>query len=138
MLSCLDVAFPTAGIGTELLADREKNEVTRRGSPFERSPVPMARAHRPTRGLFGVLSELDPEIGTGWRSGVDSNSRFRLFSAKTANFRVFHSPHGNPRKAEVGRPYDCGVAVTLCDRIHVHRRTFLVERHHFKIIPQAP
>jgi hypothetical protein len=29
MLSCLDVAFPTAGIGTELLAHREKIEVTR-------------------------------------------------------------------------------------------------------------
>jgi hypothetical protein len=38
---------PTAGIGTELLAHREKIEVTRRGSPFERSPVPMDRAHRP-------------------------------------------------------------------------------------------
>src|SRR5258708_28268781 len=38
---------PTAGIGTELLAHREKIEVTRSGSPFERSPVPMARAHRP-------------------------------------------------------------------------------------------
>jgi hypothetical protein len=37
---------PTAGIGTELLAHREKIEVTRSGSPFERSPVPMDRAHR--------------------------------------------------------------------------------------------
>jgi hypothetical protein len=27
-------AFPTAGIGTELLADREKIEVTRGGSSF--------------------------------------------------------------------------------------------------------
>jgi hypothetical protein len=45
--SCLNVAFPTAGIGTELLARREKIEVTRSGSPFERSPVPMRRAHRP-------------------------------------------------------------------------------------------
>jgi len=33
---------PTAGIGTELLAHREKIEVTRNGSPIERSPVPMA------------------------------------------------------------------------------------------------
>jgi hypothetical protein len=38
---------PTADIGTELVAHREKIEVTRRGSPFERSPVPMDRAHRP-------------------------------------------------------------------------------------------
>jgi hypothetical protein len=37
---------PTADIGTELLANREKIEVTRSGSPFERSPVPMGRAHR--------------------------------------------------------------------------------------------
>jgi hypothetical protein len=37
---------PTAGIGTELLAHREKIEVTRSGAPFERSPVPMGHAHR--------------------------------------------------------------------------------------------
>jgi hypothetical protein len=36
-----------AGIGTELLAPRERIEVTRSGAPFERSPVPMGRAHRP-------------------------------------------------------------------------------------------
>ena len=34
-----------AGIGTELLAHREKIEVTRNGSPSERSPVPIGRAH---------------------------------------------------------------------------------------------
>src|SRR5260370_36568368 len=39
--------LPTAGIGTELVAHREKIEVTRSGSPFERSPVPTGRAHRP-------------------------------------------------------------------------------------------
>src|SRR3984893_2671072 len=38
---------PTAGIGNELLAHREKIEITRSGSPFERSPVPMRRAPRP-------------------------------------------------------------------------------------------
>jgi hypothetical protein len=59
----------------ELVAHGEKIEMTRSSSAFERSPVPMARAHRPTRVLFGVLSELDPEIGTGWRSAVDSNSQ---------------------------------------------------------------
>jgi hypothetical protein len=53
--SCLDVAFPTAGIGTELLADREKIEMTRNGSPFERSPVPMASAHpRHTRAVCAI------------------------------------------------------------------------------------
>jgi hypothetical protein len=37
---------PNNGIGTELLADREKIEGTGLDSPFERSPVPMGRAHR--------------------------------------------------------------------------------------------
>ena len=36
-----------------------------------------------------VLSRLAPEIGTHWWSGMDSNCRFRLFSAKTANFFDF-------------------------------------------------
>jgi hypothetical protein len=36
----------TTGIGTELLADREKVEVTRPDSPFERSPVPMDGSYR--------------------------------------------------------------------------------------------
>ncbi len=73
---------PMVGIGTELLAHREKIEVTRSGSPFERSPVPMARAHRPTRELFGVLSELVPEIETGWRSELNSNCRYRFLKAR--------------------------------------------------------
>jgi hypothetical protein len=38
--------LPTAGIGTELLARREKIEVTRSAHRFERSPVPMGRPHR--------------------------------------------------------------------------------------------
>ena len=38
---------PTAGIGTELLAHREKIEVTRHSSPFERSPVPIAACASP-------------------------------------------------------------------------------------------
>jgi hypothetical protein len=46
---------PTAGIGTELLAHREKIEVTRSGSPFEHSPVPMRPAHRPyTRAVYAL------------------------------------------------------------------------------------
>jgi hypothetical protein len=57
--------------------------MTRSSSAFERSPVPMARAHRPTRGLFGVLSELDPEIGTGWRSELNSNCRYRFLNCQT-------------------------------------------------------
>jgi hypothetical protein len=49
----------TAGIGTELLAHREKIEVTRSGSPFERSPVPMARAQRPyTRAVCALLRRM--------------------------------------------------------------------------------
>jgi len=37
--------LPTAGIGTELLAHREKIEVTRHRSNCARSPVPMVLAH---------------------------------------------------------------------------------------------
>jgi hypothetical protein len=59
---CLDVAFPTAGIGTELLAHREKIEVTRSGSSFERSPVPMARAHRPYTRAVCALPRRMPQI----------------------------------------------------------------------------
>jgi hypothetical protein len=59
--SCPDVAFPTAGIGTELLAEREKIEVTRSGSPFERSPVPMARTHRPYTRAFRASSRRMPQ-----------------------------------------------------------------------------
>jgi len=37
---------PRAGIGTELLAHREKIEVKRHRLAFVRSPVPMGLAHR--------------------------------------------------------------------------------------------
>jgi hypothetical protein len=69
----LDVAFATAGIGTELLAHREKIEMTQPGSQFERSPVPMGRAIAATHGQFAhFLGEcLKPE--TRWRSEVNSN-----------------------------------------------------------------
>jgi hypothetical protein len=50
-----DVAFANAGIGTELLAHREKIKVTRSGSPFDRSSVPVGRANPPTRVLFVVI-----------------------------------------------------------------------------------
>ena len=52
---------PTAGIGTELLAHREKIEVTRSGSPFERSPVPMGRAHRPYTRAVCALPRRMPQ-----------------------------------------------------------------------------
>ena len=50
-----DVAFANGSIGTELLAHREKIEVTRHGSLFERSPVPMGRAHRHHTRAFCAL-----------------------------------------------------------------------------------
>jgi hypothetical protein len=59
--SCPDVHSPTAGIGTELLAPGEKIEVTRSGSPFERSPVPMARAHRPYTRVVCALPRRIPQ-----------------------------------------------------------------------------
>ena len=52
---------PTAGIGTEFLAHREKIEVTRAGSPFERSPVPMGHAHRPYTRAVCALPRRMPQ-----------------------------------------------------------------------------
>ena len=46
MLPARTFRSPTAGIGTELLAHREKIEMTRHGSKCARSPVPMVRAYR--------------------------------------------------------------------------------------------
>jgi hypothetical protein len=57
----LDAAFPRAGIGTELLAHREEIEVARTSSPFERSPVPMARAHCPYRRAARAPSRRMPQ-----------------------------------------------------------------------------
>lgn len=39
---------PAACIGTEFFARREKIEVTPHSSRFERSPVPIGPAHRPS------------------------------------------------------------------------------------------
>ena len=78
---------PTARIGTELLANREKIEVTRSGAPFERSPVPMAVRIAAARAQFAHFPEkcLKPE--TGWRSEPNSNSRFRFLNWQTRAFR---------------------------------------------------
>ena len=46
VISARTLRSPIVGIGTELLAHREKIEVTRHRSPCARSPVPVARAHR--------------------------------------------------------------------------------------------
>jgi hypothetical protein len=77
---------PTAGIGTEFPPHREKIELTRSGSPFERSPVPMGRAHRPYTAQFAIIPGecLKPE--TRWRRGVDSNYRFRMFWRENGRF----------------------------------------------------
>jgi hypothetical protein len=41
-------------------------------------------AHCPhTRGYFCMLRESAPEIGTRWRSGVNSDSRYRIVNAQT-------------------------------------------------------
>ena len=74
---------PTVGIGTELLAHREKIEVTGHGSKCARSPVPMGRAHRHyTRAVCALPGEcLKPE--TRWRSGVDSNFQYRFSNSQT-------------------------------------------------------
>jgi len=64
---CRTLRSPTAGIGTELFAPREKIEATRNSSPFERSPVPMGPANRHARAQFAHFpgERLKPE--TRWR-----------------------------------------------------------------------
>jgi hypothetical protein len=84
---------PTAGIGTELIAPREKIEVTRNGAPFERSPVPMGRAIAAIHAQFAHFhgERLKPE--TRWRSAVNSNSRATLeFPAKFSPPRPIETP----------------------------------------------
>jgi hypothetical protein len=57
----------TAGIGTELLAHREKIQMTRPGSQFERSPVPMDRAIAATRAQFAHFPGECLKPKTRWR-----------------------------------------------------------------------
>jgi hypothetical protein len=76
----------TAGIGTELLAHREKIQKTRPGSQFERSPVPMDRAIAATHAQFAHFPGEYPKPETGWRSEMDSNSRYRLLNWQTTAF----------------------------------------------------
>jgi hypothetical protein len=66
---------PTAGIGTELIAPREKIEVTRNGAPFERSPVPMGRAIAAIHAQFAHFhgERLKPE--TRWRMRQSAANR---------------------------------------------------------------
>ena len=50
----------------------------------------------PHAGYFGVLSRSASEIGTRWRSGLDSNSRFRLFGAKASSRFPLSATVGSP------------------------------------------
>jgi hypothetical protein len=79
---------PTAGIGTELLAHREKIEVTPSGSPFERSPVPMGRAHRRYTRAFALFPGECLKLETRWRSEVNSNCRYRSVNSQTTAIRL--------------------------------------------------
>jgi hypothetical protein len=77
---------PTAGIGTELLAHRERIEVTRSDPPFERSPVPMGVRIGPTRAQFAHFPGecLKPE--TGWRMTQSDANRSTQSRENTGNF----------------------------------------------------
>jgi hypothetical protein len=52
---------PTPDIGTELLARREKIEMTPSSASFERSPVPMGRANRRCRRAVCALPGRMPQ-----------------------------------------------------------------------------
>jgi len=76
-----------AGIGTEILANREIIEVTRSGSPFERSLVPMSCANRRCTRVVYALPQRMPQTETRWRREVDSNYRCRFLNCQTTAFR---------------------------------------------------
>jgi len=69
VVSARTLRSPAAGIGTELLAHREKIEVTRSGSTFERYPVPIGLRIAAAHGQFAHFPGecLKPE--TRWREG---------------------------------------------------------------------
>jgi hypothetical protein len=46
-------------------------------------------------------SEIRRITGIRWRSGLDSNSRLRLFSARTANFFYFPFSAGEPASGQL-------------------------------------
>ena len=75
VLPARTLGSPTAGIGTELLAHREKIQMTRPGSQFERSPVPIDRAIAATHAQFAHFRGECHEPDTRWRTGRDSNPR---------------------------------------------------------------
>jgi hypothetical protein len=67
----------------------ERIEATRPVSnPFERSPVPMGRPITATGAQFAHFrgERLKPE--TRWRSGVDSNSRYRFLNWQDDSVQV--------------------------------------------------
>jgi hypothetical protein len=75
------LTFNNPGIGTEFLAHREKIEVTRYHSTSESLSGAGGTAASPHHvGYFGVLRESSPEIGTRWRSEMNSNRQYRLSS----------------------------------------------------------
>ena len=59
------------------------------GAPPDLSLVPREVQTRPISADFRRTQQRIFTSKTEWRSGVGSNSRSRLFSAKTANFRDF-------------------------------------------------
>jgi len=67
VLPARTLGSPTAGIGTELLAHREKIQMTRPGSQFERSPVPMDRAIAATHAQSAHFPGEYPQPETRWR-----------------------------------------------------------------------
>jgi hypothetical protein len=68
---------PITGIGTEILGYREKIEVTRGGSPLQRPPVPMGRAHRRCTRAIRALPQRMPQT---WDCLADEPVRCELVS----------------------------------------------------------
>jgi len=72
--------------------------------------TPDKQAGYMTATEFQIASAIQPLTRAGsiyaWRCGVDSNSRFRLFSAKTANFRDFPFSAEEPDRGQPSPRFD--------------------------------
>jgi len=99
-----------------------------------RWPVRIA----PTRAQFAHFSGECFKPETRWRSGVDSNSRFRLFSAKSGNFLYFPSSRESPRAVSGGNGdrtmaawRSCSATDSTpkdCSTCHAHRQLARLRR----------
>ena len=116
------LTFSSPGIGAEFLAHREKSKLRAMTRHVRLSPVPMGRAHRPTRAVFAVIPGecLKPE--TWWRREADLNSQYppaRLGAKFLTHLRRALAEILGGRDTVVPRSL---IARTLLLRTYIHDR----------------